>query len=68
VRSKLDSIADCVLYRDDWLVRQRQKKRRCRVISWSITLSIALVIIAVAVVAWYFTAGPGKADSGKGKA
>ncbi|OBT54599.1 hypothetical protein VE04_06814 [Pseudogymnoascus sp. 24MN13] len=53
---------------DDWLVRQRQKKRRCRIISWSITLSIALVIIAVAVVAWYFTAGPGKADGGKGKA
>ena len=68
MRSKLDSIADCVWYRDDWLVRQRQKKRRCRVISWSITLSIALVIIAVAVVAWYFTAGPGKVDGGKGKA
>lgn len=68
MRSKLDSNADCVWCRDDWLVRQRQKKRRCRVISWSITLSIALVIIAVAVVAWYFTAGPGKADGGKGKA
>ncbi|KFY18179.1 hypothetical protein V492_00093 [Pseudogymnoascus sp. VKM F-4246] len=48
---------------DDWLVRQRQKKRRCRVISWGITLSIVLVIIAVAVVAWYFTAGPGKAKA-----
>lgn len=57
----LDSDADCVWYRDDWLVRQHQKKRRCRVISWSVALSIVLLIIVVAVVAWYFTAGPGKA-------
>lgn len=57
----LGSSADCVWYRDDWLVRQRQKKRRCRVISWSVALSIVLLIIAVAVVAWYFTTGPGKA-------
>ncbi|KFY61250.1 hypothetical protein V496_05104 [Pseudogymnoascus sp. VKM F-4515 (FW-2607)] len=47
---------------DDWLVRQRQKKRRCRVISWGVALSVVLLITAVAVVAWYFTAGPGKAD------
>ncbi|KAL5347044.1 hypothetical protein ACLOAV_008187 [Pseudogymnoascus australis] len=58
----LDSNADCVWYRDDWLVRQRQKKRRCRVISWGVALSVVLLITAVAVVAWYFTAGPGKAD------
>lgn len=65
---KLDSNADCVCYRDDWLVRQRQKKRRCRVISWSVALSAVLLITAVAVVAWYFTAGPGKADGRSGKA
>lgn len=64
----LDSNADCVWYRDDWLVRQRQKKRRCRVISWSVALSVVLLIAGVAVVAWYFTAGPRKADSGSSKA
>ncbi|KFY18737.1 hypothetical protein V493_08379 [Pseudogymnoascus sp. VKM F-4281 (FW-2241)] len=53
---------------DDWLVRQRQKKRRCRVISWSVALSVVMLITAVAVVAWYFTAGPGKANDEKSKA
>lgn len=61
-RPARNSNADLMCPRDDWLHRQHQKKRRCRIIGWSAALTVALAITAIAVVAWYFTAGPGKAE------
>jgi hypothetical protein len=50
--------------RDDWLLKQQRKKRRCRVVAWSVAISIGLAVAAIAVVGWYYTKGPGKANKG----
>jgi hypothetical protein len=42
-------------YSDNWLLQQQQEKRRCRRIGWSVTLAVALMVTAAAVVGWYFT-------------
>ncbi|KAH6671313.1 hypothetical protein B0J14DRAFT_93090 [Halenospora varia] len=42
-------------YDDEWLLQQRKEKRNCRLLCASITLLVALIIIAAAVVGWYFT-------------
>jgi hypothetical protein len=48
--------AQCLtLYRNDWLAQQAKEKRRCRIVCMSITLAVLLVVIAAAIVGWYFT-------------
>jgi hypothetical protein len=41
--------------RDEWLAQQHKEKRRCRILCASITGIVLLVIIAAAIVGWYFT-------------
>ncbi|KAE9381332.1 hypothetical protein N431DRAFT_424893 [Stipitochalara longipes BDJ] len=41
--------------KDEWLAQQHKEKRRCRILCASITGVLLLVIIAAAVVGWYFT-------------
>jgi len=40
---------------DEWLAQQHKEKRRCRILCVSITTAVALVIVAAAIVGWYFT-------------
>jgi hypothetical protein len=41
--------------RDEWLAQQHREKRHCRILCASITGIVLLVVIAVAIVGWYFT-------------
>jgi hypothetical protein len=41
--------------RDEWLAQQHREKRHCRILCASITGIVLLVIIAAAIVGWYFT-------------
>jgi hypothetical protein len=41
--------------RDEWLAQQHREKRRWRIMCTSITMVVALVIVAAAIVGWYFT-------------
>jgi len=40
--------------KDEWLEQQHRAKRRCRVIGWSVTFLVAILIAAGVVVALYF--------------
>lgn len=44
-------------YRNEWLEKQRKKRRRAHIFAWSIGLSIVALIVLVAVVGWYFGSG-----------
>jgi hypothetical protein len=41
--------------RDEWLAQQHKEKRHCRILCASITGIVLLVVIAAAIVGWYFT-------------
>jgi hypothetical protein len=41
--------------RDEWLAQQHREKRNCRILCASITGIVLLVVIAAAIVGWYFT-------------
>jgi hypothetical protein len=41
--------------RDEWLAQQHREKRHCRVLCASITSVVVLLVIAAAIVGWYFT-------------
>jgi cytoskeletal protein RodZ len=50
-----EEYTELTLPRNDWLAQQAREKRRCRVICMSISLAVMMVIIAAAIVGWYFT-------------
>ncbi|KAF4627962.1 hypothetical protein G7Y89_g10189 [Cudoniella acicularis] len=50
--STLESKYGCT---DEWLQQQRREKRNCRLLCLGITAVVAIIIIAAAVVGWYFT-------------
>ncbi|PMD52170.1 uncharacterized protein K444DRAFT_621318 [Hyaloscypha bicolor E] len=41
--------------KDEWLAQQHREKRHCRVLCASITSVVVLLVIAAAIVGWYFT-------------
>lgn len=41
--------------KDEWLAQQHKEKRHCRILCASITGIVLLVVIAAAIVGWYFT-------------